>query len=273
MLRRHRLVFSEAPGGDLEALIGTPTSVRDFSLLTGDPVRNLDGLRHLPDELQNLSLSAVWKCRPSLAPLARFHALNYLALDARSGPFSDVHVLGSLPSLRVLWLAGFNQFDLASLQTLPVLEALELSFGSRTGSLSVLAEVPTLRFLDVNYSRQPDALAGLEHLSSLERLAVSACSQVTSIPDLSRLRLLRIVMIENQKRLTDISGVALAPNLEQVALISMPQATPQWLAPLIGHPTLQRLSVGTGSDRGNALAQHAHGLPEVDLPTPHPILP
>ncbi len=273
MLRRHRLVFSEAPDGDLEALSRAPASVRDFSLLTGDAVGNLDGLQHLPDELQNLSLSAVWKRRPSLTPLARFHALTYLALDARYGPLSDVHVLGSLPNLRVLWLAGFKQFDLAPLQRLPALEALELSFGSRTDSLSALASVPTLRFLDVNYCRQPDALAGLEHLSSLERLAVSACSQVTSIPDLSHLPALRFVVIEAQKRLTDISGLARAPSLEQVALVSMPQATPQWLAPLIGHPTLQRLSVGTGTDRGNALAQHAHGLPDVDLPTPHPILP
>lgn len=267
-----RLVVSQAPAGDLEALSTAPAAVREFNLLTGDTVHDLRGLRHLPDSLEELSLAAVWKGRPSLTPLARFQALRRLALDARSGPLRDVDVLGRFPDLRVLWLAGFKGLDLTPLLRLPALQALEVSFGSRTSDLSGLAEIPTLSFLDINWSRRPDALDGLGAVRSLEYLSVSACSQVTAVPDLSRLERLRFVIIESQKRLTDISGLALAPNLEQVLLVNMPQATPRWLAPVVGHPTLQRLSVGTGSYRGNALAQAAHGLPEVDLPR-HPMQP
>lgn len=272
MGQRRRLVVSEAPDGDLELLFGAPTAIRRFDLLTGDSVHDLSGLRHLPDSLECLALTAVWKGLPSLAPLVRFQALDYLWLDAREGGLRDVDVLGSLSSLRRLLLAGFKHLDLSPLRSLPTLEAVELSFGSRTGTLSALADIPTLRYLDVNRSRQPHALAGLGDVRSLEHLSISACSQVTTVPDLSDLRSLRIAVIEGQKRLTDVSALALAPNLEQVLLINMPQATPEWLAPLIVHPTLQRLSVGTGSDRGNRLAQQAHDLPEVDLPR-HPMLP
>lgn len=265
-----RLLVSQAPACDLEALSEAPAAVREFDLLTGDTVHDLRGLRHLPDDLEALRLAAVWKGRPSLAPLARFQALRRLALDARTGPLRDVDVLGRLPDLRVLWLAGFKGLDLTPLRRLPALQALELSFGSRTSDLSGLAEIPTLSFLDVNWSRRPDALDGLGAVRSLEYLSVTACSQVTAIPDLSRLERLRFVIIESQKQLTDISGLALAPNLEQVLLVNMPQATPRWLAPLVGHPSLQRLTVGTGSERRNGLAQDAHGLPDVDLP-PHPM--
>lgn len=256
-------MLSSAPDGDLECLSEAPADVRVFRLLSGDPVRDLSGLRHLPDTLEELSLSTRWSRRPSLAPLARFRALRNLSLTATSAGFRDVDVLGELHALRHLYLRSFKALDLSPLLRLPALQTLELSFGSRAGGLSVLAGVPTLRWLKVECCREPDALAGLGDVRSVEFLDVDECPQVVAFPDLSRLDALRYAHVGTMKRLADVSGLASAPNLAQVLLTAMPQATPEWLAPLTGHRGIRRMSVGTGTDLGNGLAKEAHGLPDV----------
>ena len=60
--------------------------------------------------------------------------------------------------------------------------------------------------------------------------------------------------------LQDVSGLATAPNLEEVILGGCPKLEIASLRALVGHSTLRRVWAGDGTDRGNAEAREILGV-------------
>ncbi|HZL05922.1 MAG TPA: hypothetical protein VFE45_10995, partial [Coriobacteriia bacterium] len=76
----------------------------------GDRLAELDGLRCLRADLDELALSALWVRRPSLRPLRRFRSLCRLSLDGE-GQFADMGVLTELESVEELRLGRRASVD------------------------------------------------------------------------------------------------------------------------------------------------------------------
>ncbi|MCG2801342.1 MAG: hypothetical protein L6311_04490 [Cellulomonas sp.] len=126
----------------------------------GDRLAELDGLRYLREDLDELVLSAIWLRRPSLRALRRFRSLRSLGLDG-DGQFSDMEVLSELTSVEELWLRRRAAVDLAAIARLPRLWHLEVTIGSIATSVAPLVDAPSLRWLDLNWLRSLTHLDGL----------------------------------------------------------------------------------------------------------------
>ena len=197
----------------------------------------------------------------SLRPLERFTDLQRLTIGGR---VSDVEVFGQLSSLRSLTLASVTLDDLTVLSPLRRLRFFRLLLGG-TGNLAGLESLPELVYLELWQVRGLRDLSVLGDLTGLEELHLQALRDVDRIPSLDSLGGLKAVWIERLRALHDLSGVALAPALEQLALIDMPQLTIDDLRPLIGHPTLRRGTIGLGSQSRNRAAD---GLLPLARPQP-----
>lgn len=233
------------------------------SVNLGDRIHSLAGLRHLPTGLQRLALSAIWVRRPSLLPVARFPGLTELHLGG-PGALSDMDALGSLSALEQVQLYQRPDLDLRPLAHAQKLWHLEIAHGSLAEGSAHLAELTGLRFLELVYLRTVEDLPDLSNLAALERLDLAYMSNLKRLPNLSGATRLRAVMIEKCRSLDDLTPLAHAPALEQVLLIDMPHLRASHVTPLLGHPTLRQISVGTGSARRNAEISKVLGLPEVD---------
>ena len=205
---------------------------------------SIDGLRHLPDGLVELSLGRTKK-RFSLAPLARFRSLRTLYLE---GDPKDIEVISSLTVLNDLTLRSITLPDLSILLPLRQLRSLDIKLGG-TRDLGILPELAPLAYLELWMIRGLDDITSIGELASLQYLFLQDLSQVDRLPDMSRMTALRRVAIEGLKRLTDLSPLREAPALEELSLFKSPHLSVDDLGCLVGHPTLKALSVGLGSKR------------------------
>ena len=76
----------------------------------------------------------------------------------------------------------------------------------------------------------------------------------TELPTFAGASSLTRVALDAMKGITDLSGLADAPALEELWLVEMPQLEPEALRPLVGHPTLRYGVWGLGSVRKNDAA-------------------
>jgi len=67
-----------------------------------------------------------------------------------------------------------------------------------------------------------------------------------------------------QRRATARAYQRLAPALEDLIVIDMPQLTPEAFRPFVGHPTLRQAAIGLGSIKKNRQARAALGLPQIE---------
>ena len=73
---------------------------------------------------------------------------------------------------------------------------------------------------------------------------------------------LRWFWLEALKGLTDLSPIATALRLEDLAVVDMPHLVPQDLTSLVGIPTLRNVRIGLGSVRRNRAASQLFNLPD-----------
>ncbi len=241
---------------DLEFLRFFPTLRRFDADALFDSLGSLDGLRHLPEDLEELAIGATR--RPlDLATLRRFRALTFLYLERQT---KHLEVISELTSLEALALRSITLPDLSRLLPLRGLRSLELKLGG-TNDLRLLPRIGDLAYLELWLIRGLVDIGPVADLAGLRFLFLQALRRVERLPDLAHARSLRRVHLETMKGLRDLRPLASAPALEELLLIDMPQLEPEDVLPLVGHPTLKGVTAGLSSRRGAAGITRMLGLP------------
>lgn len=246
---------------DLEFLRFFPTLRRFSADAMWDSLTSLDGLRHLPPDLEELGIGAT-KVKLDLAVLSRFPELRWLFLE---GQTKHLEVISRLTQLYDLTLRSITMPDLSLLLPLRELRSLDLKLGG-TRDLRLLPRVGELRYLELWMIRGLTDVTAVGAIQSLRSLFLQALRQVEALPDLSGATSLRRVRLETMKGLRDLRPLATAPALEAIALIDMRHLRPDDLAPLVGMPSLKAVTPGLGSRRKNDAATSLLGLPLVRTP-------
>ena len=129
---------------DLEFLRFFPTLRRFGADALWDSLTSLDGLRHLPADLEELGLGAT-KARLDLGVLARFGDLRWLFLE---GQTKHLEVIGGLRNLYDLTLRSITMPDLSLLLPMRGLRSLDIKLGG-TRDLGLLPRVGELWYLEL----------------------------------------------------------------------------------------------------------------------------
>ena len=243
---------------DLEFLRFFPTLRRFAADALWDSLTSLDGLRHLPTDLEELGIGAT-KVKLDLAGLSRFRELRWLFLE---GQTKHLEVISGLTHLDDLTLRSITMPDLSLLLPLTRLRSLDLKLGG-TRDLRLLPRIGELWYLELWMIRGLTDVTAVGTISSLRVLFLQALRQVEDLPDLRAATSLRRVRLETMKGLRDLRPLATAPALEAVELIDMRHLRPEDLAPLAGMSTLKAVTPGLGSLRKNEAATALLGLPLV----------
>lgn len=219
---------------------------------------SIDGLRHLPDDLEYLGLGQT-KRRMDLTQIGRFGALTDLYLEGHTKNFD---VVSSFAHLVDLTLRSITLPDLSALVPLRSLRALDIKLGGTT-DIQLLPNIGELRYLELWMVRGLAELSPVSAVESLRFLFLQALRRVEALPDFSRMPDLRGVNIETMKGLTDVCGLSDATGLEELFLIDMAHLRPEDVGCLVGHPSLRAATIGLGSLRKNETAVEMLGLPRV----------
>jgi hypothetical protein len=241
---------------DLEFLRFFPTLRRFGADALWDSLTSLDGLRHLPPDLEELGIGAT-RAKLDLAILARFPELTWLFLEAQT---KHLEVISGLGRLDDLTLRSITMPDLSLLLPLKRLRSLDLKLGG-TSDLRLLPRIGKLRYLELWMIRGLTDVAAVGQVPSLRALFLQALRRVDTLPDFRQATELRRVRLETMKGLRDLSPLATAPALEGIELIDMRHLQPDDLAPLVGLPRLKAVTPGLGSRRKNEAAAALLGLP------------
>lgn len=244
---------------DLEFLRFFPTLRRFGADALWNSLTSLDGLRHLPAELEELGIGST-RVKLDLAILARFPELTWLFLE---GQTKHLEVISGLAKLDDLTLRSITLPDLSLLVPLRRLRSLDLKLGG-TRDLGLLPRVGELRYLELWMIRGLTDIGAVGQVATLRILFLQALRQVERLPDFRAATELRRVRLETMKGLRDLSPLATAPALEALECYDMRHLQPEDFAPLVGLPRLQAVTTGLRGYRKNDAASALLGLPRVD---------
>ena len=247
---------------DLEFLRFFPTLRRFGADALWDSLTSLDGLRHLPTDLEELVIGAT-RAKLDLAVRRAFSRAD--ARSSSRGRRSTWRPSPGSATLDDLTLRSITMPDLSLLLPLKRLRSLDLKLGG-TRDLRLLPRLGELRYLELWMIRGLTDVSAVGQIPSLRALFLQALRQVETLPDFHRATELRRVRLETMKGLRDLGPLATAPALEAIELIDMRHLQPQDLAPLVGLPRLTALTPGLGSRRKNDAAAALLGLPPVSGP-------
>jgi hypothetical protein len=225
-------------------------------------LESLEGLRHLSDDLESLVLGQT-KRRFSMGALGRFRRLRRLYIEGHS---KGIEVVSELAELQDLTFRSLTLPNLDILVPLRKLRSLDIKLGGTT-DLTPLSDMKQIEYLELWLIRAFSDLSEVSGLTQLRYLFLQALKQVTSLPDLASCARLERIHLETMKGLTDLRPLQAAPALRDLELIDMPQLRWQHLQPLVDHPTLQALRLGTGSKKRNAEFQARLGYPDTEAPS------
>ena len=243
---------------DLEFLRFFPFLRRFAADALYDSLTSLDGLRHLPPDLEGLGIG-VTRHPLDLAMIERFGALRTLFLE---GQTRNIEVVSRLEALEDLTLRSITLPDLSLLLPLRRLVSLDLKLGG-TKDLGLLPRVGRLRYLELWLIKGLSDVSAIAELPELRYLFLQALRRVEALPHLRSAMSLRRIHLETMKGLRDLRPLATAPALEELELVDMSQLQVHDLRPLIGLPNLRAASLGLGSVRRNEAAASLLGLPPV----------
>lgn len=225
-------------------------------------LESLDGLRYLSDGLDSLVLGQT-KRRFSMAPLGRFRRLRQLYIE---GHGKDIDVLSDLADLEDVTLRSLTLPNLELLLPLRRLRSLDIKLGGTT-DLSPLNQMKQIEYLELWMIRGFSDLSEVSGLTGLRYLFLQALKQVTTLPDVSKCARLERIHLETMKGLTDLGPLRSSPALRDLDLLDMPQLRWQHLTPLVEHPTLRAVRLGTGSRKRNAEFRERLGYPDPGPPS------
>jgi len=230
--------------------------------LTVFELKNWDGLQFLPDEMEYIDLGWTRTKAHTLEFLSRFQNMRILKVE---GHTKGIDAVSSSTKLNDLVLRSVPLPDLAFLTKLDNLEILDLKLGG-IKDISHLPEIGRIKYLELWMIRGLTDLAPIGSMSHLEHLHLESLRQVEALPDMSELMNLHTVLIQNLKGLTDLSPLADAPALRTLIIWDGGHLKPENLECLVGHPTLEKVSIGLGSDRKNKVIDEMLGFAS-DIPS------
>lgn len=161
---------------DLEELC-EGKAVSTVSAIGCSQISDLSGLRCL-DQVRFLSLSACENI-VDVSPLAGLRSLQSLYLG-RCSRVSDVSPLGALQQLKRLSLLRTSVADIGALETLEMLEIIDLEGCEQLKSLEVLGDLPALRSVDVQQNDQLPSLEPLRRSGSIRDVTTSDCGDAVT---------------------------------------------------------------------------------------------
>jgi len=229
---------------DLEFLRFFP-ALRSLQLAVWD-IGDISGFRHLSPEFRKLIFPHT-KARFSLRFLAQLNGLRDLFLQ---GHKKDFDVVTTLTNLESLGLHGVELADLKPLQKLGGLKTLRLGFG-KIHDLSLLPRfemLENLRLMRITELADVDVLA---EVTSVKSIDLDWLTHVPRLPDLSRLARLEVLRLDTMKGLRDIAGAAAAPLLRKLTAGATPGLTSGSFQAFVGHPALRELYAYVGRTRDN----------------------
>src|SRR6476469_2329268 len=190
---------------DLAFLRFLPTLRRFAADALWDSLTSLDGLRHLPADLEELGIGAT-RAKLDLAVLSRFPDLTWLFVE---GQTKHLEVISGLTALRDLTLRSITMPDVSLLLPLTGLRSLDLKLGG-TRDLRLLPRVGELWYLELWMIRGLTDVTPAGGISSLRTLFLQALRQVEALPDFREATELKRVRLETMKGLRDLRPLATA---------------------------------------------------------------
>jgi hypothetical protein len=214
--------------------------LRRFGLVPYD-IQDISGLRHLPADLNALTLSGSYPRRFSLKPIAHLAGLRELGIE---GPrYLDLDVIGRLHNLEQLGLRSFTLPDLSILLPLERLWLLALRLGG-TRNLRLLPHIGNLKYLEIWRVSNLSDLSVIGDVHTLQLLFLQHLSKVAELPHLANLRLLRHITLDGVRPVSDLTPLCEAPALESIYIAHMPQLEPDDVRCLAGVSSLKQASLG-----------------------------
>jgi hypothetical protein len=244
---------------DLEFLRFFPR-LRRFDVDALHKLESIDGLRHLPEDTEEIALGATER-RHDLTILSRFPRLMALWLERQT---KGIEVISTLTSLRDVSLRSITLPDLTLLRPLTNIELLDLKLGG-TRDLSLLPEIGRIRYLELWQIRGLNDISAVGRMPHLEALFLQALKGVATLPDFSGSPRLTRIALETMKGIRDVNALTTAAALEELVVGDTDQLQPEDFKVLAKLPTLKRASVFLGSNRKNKAVKELLGLPPVEL--------
>lgn len=221
-------------------------------------LRSLDGLRHLESGVESLVIGQT-KTKLDLQVLGQFGELRELHIE---GQTKGIAAVSRLTSLEEITLRSITLPDLALLLPLRRLRALNLKLGG-TRNLGLLPRIGELHYLELWMVKGLTDVEAAAQLPALRYLFLQSLARVTNLPSFAESNDLRRIHLETMKGLTGIASVGTAPALESLVIVDCRQFGPEDFAPLVGHPTLRRVRIGTGSQKRNDAINTLLHLPDA----------
>lgn len=206
-------------------------------------LKSLEPLSQVNDSLEWLHIGG-WmepsklSCKP-IAACPKLWSLSLARLP------KDLEAIGALSELNALSLLGFTFKSLDAFRPLKNLERLWIGFGS-VPDIGPIGELPKLKALELMRVRKLGDLSPLSRVKTLQYIALGDMKEVAAMPDCSQLKGLRRVYLDTMNGVTDVSGLAKAPNLEDLIVVNS-KIEAQVFDTIIAYSKLKRVTVGLAS--------------------------
>ncbi|CAG9623737.1 leucine-rich repeat domain-containing protein [Sutcliffiella rhizosphaerae] len=210
-------------------------------------LESFDIFTKIPNTLEELVLGETKSKKPNLAVLERFEKLQKLFIV---GHKKNIDVISKLENLEELALTSVTTENLDFLLPLKKLCSLTINLGG-IHNFSAIEGLGNISYLELFQIRGLSDLSFISTITGLQYLSLQNLPNVNVLPDLSNLSKLKKVALESMKGLKDLSSLENAAALVEFTHWSAMNMNIDDYVPLLQHPSLERVSVGFGSDKKN----------------------
>ncbi|MFC9711691.1 hypothetical protein ACFTRD_26455 [Paenibacillus sp. NPDC056933] len=231
--------------------VGALPGLKEFAFDVFE-VESLDVLSLVPTTLQQLRIGKTKTKKTDLSVLNRFTELKTLSVN---GHTTNIETIGTLSSLRSLYISGMPLKELGYLKKLADLHELHLSFGGAE-NLDSLAGMESLQLLKLLRVKGLSDLSVLPELKRLRLLAIEDQPHLTSLPSLENLTELQRIYLNNVN-VENIAWAETSESLKELALLQMKHITVKTIESLIHHKRLKRMIVHLKSAKQQKVVKQA----------------
>ncbi len=239
------LDYDDTPLNDLTFL----THLQDLETLTVDYFQGTD-LTPIADltKLKSLRFFNVFKsAKVRLKPLVKLKNLT----DLKIFNVKDIDEIANFTELKKISLNSLKIDNLDFMSSLKNLEELKLRSSDKIQDFSGIYKLPKLKKALIIKNYKHTTAEFVSHLTHLEQLHILDFNSVETFPNLEKLTKLKSLDVTNCKILSDITGIAKAPNLKELSLFVGKSFKPSALNVLKGHKTLKEIRTGFNTNKEN----------------------
>ena len=231
-------------------------SIRELSVDVWD-IEWLDGIDTQYANLRSLDLGSTKSKRFSLAFLPSFEDLKQISID---GFEKDVEAIGEVITLEELTLRSVTLDDLDFVGQLTSLWWFALKLGGTRNIMALSDTRP--KYLEIWRARGLKNIDVISEMETLQFLFLQTLYRIWALPDLSNLSDLRKITIEDLRNLNNIRALFTASSIKELDVKGFNRVKVEDFISLKSHPSLERASIFTGSEKKNELVKQQLGLPD-----------